>query len=378
MKNKIVFIVGVLFAANVVYSEYQYCPVSNKDSGYIHNGPLMPRCTENDSPEIWSGSKADLDQIAKNADRMYGFENTKNLGRNATMLVPATRREMEWQIEQGEPWEDMFKISSVYHQESRIDLRKWNNTKYVNKKTGAEVVYNDSTGKIVMDEKMGTRNFGKLGLWSTMFGEHNKLDMTPHDEKLGFYDKMSRNGDQYKYVGILYEHDPLNPDVYYIVDGQTGRRMTKREVLEFPTTISNMWKDMGLACVKNDAIDIVPPKENRRSAQNASSKDGNDARKGDVAKTDADEAKDSNIHTPIDVSSLNFDDENYDWCKCIPPGCFATSWRVQFGCSRCGKINREYAKKAVVLAKEFKAQGKDFTWSGPNAEADARKAAGAK
>lgn len=38
MKNKIVFIVGVLFAANVVYSIGQYCPVPNKNGGYIHNG----------------------------------------------------------------------------------------------------------------------------------------------------------------------------------------------------------------------------------------------------------------------------------------------------------------------------------------------------
>ena len=38
MKNKIVLIPGVLFAANVVYSIGQYCPVPNKNGGYIHNG----------------------------------------------------------------------------------------------------------------------------------------------------------------------------------------------------------------------------------------------------------------------------------------------------------------------------------------------------
>ena len=38
MKNKIVLIIGVLFAVNVVYSIGQYCPVPNKNGGYIHNG----------------------------------------------------------------------------------------------------------------------------------------------------------------------------------------------------------------------------------------------------------------------------------------------------------------------------------------------------
>ena len=280
MKNKIIIVLCVFLIVDVAYSGGQYCSTQNKKNGYIHNGPLIPKCTENDSSEIWSGSKADLDQIAKNADRMYGFENTKQLGRNATMLVPATRNEMEWQIAHGEPWRDMYKIASIYHQKSRINPCEWGNTKYVNEKNDAEAVYNDLTGKIVMDEKMGTKNFGKPGLFSIV--KHYKLDMKPNDEKSPSNDRLSRDGDQYKYVGILYEHDPFNPDVYYIVDGQTGRRMTKREVLEFPTTISNMWKDMGLACVKNDAIDIVPPKENRQSAQNASSEDDNGAGKDET------------------------------------------------------------------------------------------------
>ena len=280
MKNKIIIVLCLFLIVDVAYSGGQYCPTQNKKNGYIRNGPLIPKCTENDSSEIWSGSKADLDQIAKNADRMYGFENTKQLGRNATMLVPATRNEMEWQIAHGEPWRDMYKIASIYHQKSRINPCEWGNTKYVNEKNDAEAVYNDLTGKIVMDEKMGTKNFGKPGLFSIV--KHYKLDMKPNDEKSPSNDRLSRDGDQYKYVGILYEHDPLNPDVYYIVDGQTGRRMTKREVLEFPTTISNMWKDMGLACVKNDAIDIVPPKENRQSAQNASSEDDNGAGKDET------------------------------------------------------------------------------------------------
>ena len=262
--------------------------------------------------------------------------------------------------------------------------------KYTNL-NGDEVVYDKESGKIILDEKMGTKNFGKSyewigvlvqnaakklgkyydaatilrGILKYIHPDHNEYDVKPHEKN-----------NQYKYAGILFESD--SDGRFYIIDGQTGKRMTKKQVEDFPTTFSDMWKDKGLVCVESDAIDIVPPKENRHSVQNASSEGGNGGVKGVVAKTDADEAKDSNIHTPVDISSLNFDDESYDWCKCISPGCFATSSRVQFGCSRCGKINREYAQKAVVLEKEFKATGKDFTWFGPNAEANARKAAGSK
>ena len=121
MKNKIVFIVGVLFAANIVYSEYQYCPVSNKDSGYIHNGPLMPRCTENDSPEIWSGSWEDLKAISALVRDKFPFELTKHLGRDIAELKPVSRREMEKQISNGNSQGWSSYIFDSYHEPSDVD-----------------------------------------------------------------------------------------------------------------------------------------------------------------------------------------------------------------------------------------------------------------
>ena len=315
MKNKIVFIVGVLFAANVVYSEYQYCPVSNKDSGYVHNGQLMPKCTENDSPEIWSGSWEDLKAISVLVCGKFPFELTKHLGRDIAALKPATLEEMKLGKEKGylNNWEEYS--WDLYHEPSNIiddwvkispggegvgivnDIVKLIGGKVFKYTThsGDEVVYDKKDGKIILDEKLGTRNLGDNYKWlgmvieevteeikrkgvlpswfpSEMIGRivqlcfeypsHREVDIVPHEKN-----------NQYKYAGILFESD--SDGRFYIVDGQTGKRMTKKQVEDFPTTFSDMWKDKGLVCVESDAIDIVPPKENRQSAQNASSKDGN-------------------------------------------------------------------------------------------------------
>lgn len=323
MKNKIVFIVGMLFAANIVYSEYQYCPVSNKDSGYIHNGPLMPRCTENDSPEIWSGSWEDLKAISALVRDKFPFELTKHLGRDIAALKPATLEEMKLGKEKGYlnnweeyPWDAYHEPSNIIDefvkffpksedvmQKVEYVMQKVNDivkviggkvSKYTTD-SGDEVVYNKKDGKIILDEKLGTKNLGDNYKWVRVFVEevteeikrkdvlpswfpsemigrvvqwhleypsHEKVDMVPHEKN-----------NQYKYAGILFESD--SDGHFYIVDGQTGKRMTKKQVEDFPTTFSDMWKDKGLLCVESDAIDIVPPKENRQSAQNASSKDGN-------------------------------------------------------------------------------------------------------
>lgn len=347
MKNKIVFIIGVLFAANIVYSEYQYCPVSNKDSGYIHNGPLMPRCTENDSPEIWSGSWEDLQAVAKRVKEKFSFETTKHKSRDIVSLKPASKQEMEKHISNGNYQEWNEYIFDSYHESPNVvdalkteirkiipvgmvpmldvpillnDVMKVIGGKVVKYTThrGDEVVYSKADGRIILDEQLGTRNFGdnydylgselftkftkqsvneiimnnvqlsslqplspllskKLNRVIQLvmeFPTHKERDMDPHE-----------NDNQYKYAGILFESD--SDGRFYIVDGQTGKRMTKKQVEDFPTTFSDMWKDKGLVCVESDAIDIVPPKENRQSAQNASSEVGVGAVKGDIAKTDA-------------------------------------------------------------------------------------------
>ena len=382
MKNKIVFIIGVLFAVNVVYSEFQYCPVSNKDSGYIHNGQLVPKCTENDSPEIWSGSWEDLQAVAKRVKEKFSFETTKHKSRDIASLKPASKQEMEKHISNGNYQEWNEYIFDSYHESPNVvdalkteirkiipvgmfpmldvpillnDVMKVIGGKVVKYTThrGDEVVYSKADGRIILDEQLGTRNFGdnydylgselftkftkqsvneiimnnvqlsslqplspllskKLNRVIQLvmeFPTHKERDMDPHE-----------NDNQYKYAGILFESDSYGR--FYIIDGQTGMRMTKKQVEDFPTTFSDMWKDKGLVCVESDAIDIVPPKENRQSAQNAFSEVGAGVVKSNVAKTDADEEKDSNDKgmSPESVTVDTNDDGGVGvrgWCKCV-------------------------------------------------------------
>ena len=354
MKNKIVFILGALLFVNMGYSNVQYCPVSKKDGGYVHNGQLMPKCTENDSPEIWSGSWEDLQVVAKRVEEEFSFETTKHKGRDIASLKPASKQEMEKHISNGNYQEWSAYIFDSYHEpsdtvddvlmevlgsyymskdvstgtkeEKRVSaMMKFTNeinkalkflknkvVKYTNP-DGGEVVYDKETGKIILNSRLGTKNFGKSYEWigvkiqeylktqdwfkytpqgmslkveaaiirevgKYIPGDHFLLDVVPHEKD-----------NQYKYVGILFESDLDGR--FYIIDGQTGKRMTKNQVEDFPTTFSDMWKDKGLVCVESDAIDIVPPKENRPSAQNAPSEVGVGAVKGDIAKTDVNEAK---------------------------------------------------------------------------------------
>ena len=79
---------------------------------------------------------------------------------------------------------------------------------------------------------------------------------------------------------------------------------------------------------------------------------------------------------------LNLDDPNGDWCKCAEPGCSANmddkTGLVIFGCTKCKKVNVMYARMALELEQRMKAAGTTSTWYGPNAEANARRAASAK
>ena len=218
----------------------------------------------------WSGTRKDIEAAVRNAEQNYGFESTKHLGRNATMLVPATFDEMlselkhsnnaGWKVEPSDGYHapDAKRGDGIWTANQKSG--KGEIVKYTNK-SGGEVVYNLKSGQIVADEKLGTKNFEpeyKDGFWEMW--RHKGLDVDPHNEDKDDVDRYSKDGDQYKYVGILYERDPNNPDKYYIIDGQTGLPMTPQQVAEMPTTLSDMWKVMGLSCVSNDAEDIVPPK----------------------------------------------------------------------------------------------------------------------
>ena len=176
------------------------------------------------------------------------------------MLIPATLSEMEKELKRGNTADWKEETLDWYHQKKTIkgavrNAVNWmggnissssdENVKYT-APDGREVVYNRKTKKVVTSELLGTQNF--VPQYRLYTKEHERLDMDTHDKD-----------DKYKYVGILYETDSENPDQYHIVDGQTGRRMTKRQAEEFPTTLTDMWKDMGLVCVPEDATDLVPP-----------------------------------------------------------------------------------------------------------------------
>ena len=74
-----------------------------------------------------------------------------------------------------------------------------------------------------------------------------------------------------------------------------------------------------------------------------------------------------------DLHSLNLDDPNGDWCKCDPPGCNEKTnglvRYVQYQCTKCGKINVEYARRALAMEKDVKAQGGQTQWWGNRGDA---------
>ena len=344
-----------------------YCPVmpvSGQSTSYAPRGK-DGNSRNGQVKNAWSGSREELEAIAKAAERKYGFENSKHLGRNATMLVPASFDEMLQELAHGNELGWKVETSDGYHAPNakrgdslwtaRQKSGKGEIVKFTNGE-GGEVVYNLRTGRIVKDEKMGTRNFEpeyKGGLLKML--RHKTKDVDPHNENKKADDRFSKDGDQYKYVGILYERDPDNPNKYYIIDGQTGLPMTSQQAAEMPTTLSDMWRDMGLVCVENDSKDVIPAKEEPQQS------------------IPVDESQRPDIH------SLNLDDPSGDWCKCENPGCSANmvikGGYVRFGCSKCKKVNVKYARMALELEQKMMAAGEKGEWYGPNAETNARRAA---
>ena len=65
---------------------------------------------------------------------------------------------------------------------------------------------------------------------------------------------------------------------------------------------------------------------------------------------------------PLDLHSLDLDDENGDWCKCETPGCWESALGVRCICTKCGKVNVEYSRKALAMEARLKAEGKEGSW----------------
>ncbi len=80
-----------------------------------------------------------------------------------------------------------------------------------------------------------------------------------------------------------------------------------------------------------------------------------------------------------DISKLDVDNDSYDWCQCEEPqGCVATETMVQCVCSRCDRINREYARKTLQLLRRAKESGMQVKWVEKDAESRFRMAVGEK
>ncbi len=228
--------------------------------------------------EQWSGSREDLERLVAEARKQYGFEASKHKGRNAMMLIPATLDELWREIADGNMAEWHEEVKDIAHQEKSVAVVVRNyanlypfvnwqsgpdeNVKYT-APDGREVVYNRATRRVVTSQLLGTKNFAA------------DYGFTGHPIDHFFYDMMTHWEDgNYKYVGILYETDPNNPGKYYIVDGQTGRRMTNRQAEEFPTTLTDMWKEMGLMCVPEDAEDVLPGEDEENTVASDENQDG--------------------------------------------------------------------------------------------------------
>ena len=214
-----------------------------------------------------SVSEADLLKLASNMEKNFSDEADSHFGRNVASLKPYSLNEMIYELNNGNPngygifvWDEyhqengkntfwsvnqgnMVTITDPSEQISALnEMREEGikNVKFVNTQ-GAEVVYDLKTGEIDKSGKMGTSNKGETGLFSTVFGNHKKVDINPHKTTAIPGNPYTRDGDQYKYVGILYERDKNVPNKFYIRDGQTGKRMSAEQAYKFAATISDMW-----------------------------------------------------------------------------------------------------------------------------------------
>lgn len=289
----------------------------------------------------WAGSIDDLKALVKRAKQKYEFESNTHLGRNATMLIPANLHEME-SIRSGQSLFDLngdewvwcfwdgWHASTAKNDDDWFKAGKNSFSSGVEKYeiedgefAGAEVVYDKKTGRIVTDRHMGTRNFS--------YNFHSELDVKPHQKK-----------DSYKYVGILFETDSSNPNKYYIVNGQTGMRMTWREAEDFPTTLSDEWKDMGLMCVAEDEEDMVE-KSKRHEKLYAEAK-------AEIAESMIDPSMGRMIRFKTNTKNRN-DNSDSDFCKCVVPA------DRDFYCTKCGKMSSWLAPREDPEFLEFLNKG---------------------
>ncbi len=289
--------------------------------------PILQRIKQESQSckDEWSGSLDDLKALVDRAKQKYGSENTKHMGRNATMIVPANLNEMRRLIDRGDKsigdWSGKhpYALADGYHANNAkqddndvdavINAFGSGVAKYVvteGEFKGAEVVYDKDTGNIVKDWRMGTRNYSFVADGV----DHDEADVDTH-----------KKIPEYKYVGILVETDPTDPNKYFIVNGQTGKRMTWREAEDFPTTLSDEWKNMGLACVADDAKDVIAPNQCRDEAKCSIDTPKQDMQSDKTEKSaSASELKTASnrvdVANPTPLAAADSGVGVRGWCKC--------------------------------------------------------------
>ncbi|MBR6374567.1 MAG: hypothetical protein IKS20_15440 [Victivallales bacterium] len=170
----------------------------------------------------------------------------------------------------------------------------------------------------------------------------------------------------------IFSYSPKTPLVMMEISGMRPEPMNRKELCAdaVDVCIRDVWNDRDFADMTRKA---------HNAANNFSNPDyfGKSRPRNTGGEVPSSAVSSGNDKQSV-LSKLDLNDDNYDWCKCNPPGCVETDMKVSFRCSNCMKVNREYARKALQLEQRAKKQGEKVMWIGEGAESKARKAAGGK
>ena len=219
----------------------------------------------------------------------------------------------------------------------------WPNIKYVEKNGHREMVYNMRTGaKVDSGINQGTENIST---------------------SQGLLGNLVHVADIFNWIRCA---QPSELDSIFVQMGHGGDEL-KKMIAQMPPYKRRMVEEY--AGLEKGLLDVVEQAFNRIDSIND----------GSITIASENSHANHSVDNNIDLSNLDFEDESYDWCKCMDPGCFTKSLMgfeciVSFVCSKCGKVNRAYAKRAVEMERKAKEKGIDTLWFGENAEEKAKSA----
>lgn len=219
--------------------------------------------------EVWCGSWEELkrtidewqranvsDAVAtRDAYRTGGDTRVSHIAdvtRNALNLGPASADEMAKDNEASREMEfspsDSCMPSDAFHQgvEGRgLVPKMWNcrseygwlspSTPHVVYRSahGPEHTYDRQTGKVVLDGNLGTYDYADASIHPL---DHHTMEVGPWN------DSPKDDAKKMMFAGIFWETDSRNPNLFYLVDANTGQRLTRKEVREAPATINTQFE----------------------------------------------------------------------------------------------------------------------------------------